>query len=185
MVKRPHGESAFTLVELLVTISLVAILLTLAASALRQFWFVRSLEGGADQVVTQLRTMQQSAVAESNPIVYGAAFVEDTETWQPLRYLPPTTAGGSGTCDPAGGLKYLDAGVVFSEVDFSGEPAGLDATDAVDACAEDAPGADDDGFVFFLARGTARPGTVTLYQPNLDRSEIVEVVGLTSRVAKQ
>lgn len=184
MVKRPHGEAGFTLVELLVAISLVAILLTLAATALRQFWFVRSLEGGADQVVTQLRTMQQSAVAESNPVVYGAAFVEDTDAWSLVRYLPPTTAGGAGTCTVAG-TRQLDAGVVFSDVEFSGEPAGLDADDATDVCGSLVAASEDDGFVFFLARGTARPGTVTLYQPNLDRSETVEVVGLTSRVARQ
>lgn len=176
-------EAGFTLIELLVTISIVAILLTLAAAALRQFWFVRSLEGGADGIVTQLRNMQQRAVAESNPVVYGAAFVEGTSTWGLIRYLPPVTPG-PGTCSVAG-TRTLDAGVIFSSVSFTGAPAGLNVSDAEAVCGPLVSGATADDLVFFLARGTARAGSVTLRQPNIDRTKVVSVIGLTSRITKQ
>lgn len=187
-LRRDTDESGFSLIELLVVMVLSSILMTLGAFAIRHFWFVRSLEGGTDGVVSQLRSIQQSAVAESNPVVHGAAFVEGTPDWALVRYLPAAgpPPAPQATCTVTG-TRRLDARVIFSSAQFSGTPAGLDVADAFAVCSLDplVAGATENDFVFFLARGTARPGTVTLLQQNLGRSRTVTVAGLTARVSRQ
>lgn len=179
----------FTLIELLVVMGLMAVLVTLGAAAFRHYWFVRSLEGGTDEVVTQLKNLQQRAVAESNPVIYGAAFPDGESEWALLRYLPAVAGGPSGTCTLAG-TRSLDSGVVIEDVAFSGVPGGLNLADARNACRPAAAGAvtgtiADDGFVFFLPRGTAVGGSVSLSHPRLDNGPTtVSITGLTSRIAR-
>ena len=64
---RASGEAGFTLVELLVAISLALILLSLSAIAFRTFWLTQGLHGAANDVRSQLRQLQQRAESESHP----------------------------------------------------------------------------------------------------------------------
>jgi prepilin-type N-terminal cleavage/methylation domain-containing protein len=167
-------ESGFSLVELLVAMVLFAIVVTLGAAAVTHFWMVRSLEGGREQVVTQLRQLQQRVVSESHPLVYGARFRPGTgpqaSEWGLVRYSPDTN-----TCEQYAS-RTLD-GVRVAGATFA-------ANDVTSFCREEIPGAGADHFVFFFARGNATSGAVVLYHPILDRERGVEVHGITGRVNK-
>lgn len=169
-------QQGFTLIEVLVAIALASILLTLGASALRTFWLVRSLEGGADGVVTQLRELQESAVSETHPIVFGAHFDVGTSDWKLVRYDPRLASGSQ--CSIAGTRRF-DMGVLVNSASFE-----VDAV-ASAACMPLIPGSAATEFVFFFARGSATGGSVTLVHPSLEgRSRITTVLPITGRVER-
>lgn len=161
---------------MLFTVALAAILMTLSVSGLREFWLVRSLEGGADGVVTQLRQLQTRVGSESNPIVLGAHFDAGTSNWALVRYDPrPTAAANPCTVT---GTRRFDAGVLVSSVAFAVDPT------ASNACVSKVAGATAEEFVFFYARGSATAGSVTLRHPALDRQRTATVSPITGRVTK-
>jgi prepilin-type N-terminal cleavage/methylation domain-containing protein len=164
-MKRQDG---FTLVELMVAMALGAILMTLGALALRNYWWHRALEGGADEIVTQVRELQERVVAETHPLVYGARFGAGDEEWSLVRYDPE-----AGTCSQYSTLT-LDAGVEINTVNFASDPV-------VTGFCAGALGAGSDEFVFFYARGNATAGSVTISHAGLGRSETVSIAGVTGR----
>ncbi len=161
---------------MLITVALGAILLTLSVSGLREFWFVRSLEGGADGVVTQLRQLQTGVGSESNPIVLGAHFDAGTSNWTLVRYDPRPALVGN-RCRVSGSRTF-DAGVLVSFVSFAVDTA------VSDACVSKVTGATAEEFVFFYARGSATAGSVTFRHPALDRQRTATVLPITGRVTK-
>lgn len=170
-----RNEHGFTLVELMVVMSITTVLLGLGAFAVRNFWLVRSVSGAQDEIASQMRAVQSKVMAESNPLVYGVGFREGTNEWQIVRYNSESdTCVGDGT-------RRFDAGVVISDVNFSSTLAGQDISNMIGVC-DNVIAAPPDGFAFFLPRGLATPGTVTVYQPNIDRSATVEVFALSGRV---
>lgn len=169
------SQEGFSLVELMVVMALTSILLTLGAFAIRHFYLVRSLVGGQDETVSQLRAVQAKVMAESNPLIYGVGFDEGTSDWEIVRYNSAT-----GVC-AGDGNRAFDAGVVISDVNFTDTVGGLDVSGIATACSG-VISAPTDGWVFFLPRGMATPGTLTLRQPALDRTEGIQVTGLSGRV---
>lgn len=171
------NQEGFSLVELMVVMALTSILLTLGAFAIRHFYLVRSLVGGQDETVSQLRAVQAKVMAESNPLIYGVGFREGTGEWAIVRYnsAPPVSCESDGT-------RGFDAGVVISDVNFSNTVGGQDVSAIVSVCGSQFTGVPTDGWVFFLPRGMATPGTLTLRQPALDRTEGIQVTGLSGRV---
>lgn len=176
------SESGFTLVELLMTIALMSILVTLAAFELRQFWFVRSLEGGKDGMVTTLRGIQQRVTSASNPLVYGARFRANSSVWELIEYNRVTRTCTDIRVEGLESDQEFDAGVRVASASFADyldppvapQTATLNATDHCLGTATD--------IVWFFARGSATSGSVTLRQPALGRSETICVAGLTGRV---
>jgi prepilin-type N-terminal cleavage/methylation domain-containing protein len=178
MFKRDN-EHGFTLIELMVVMSITTVLLGLGAFAVRNFWLVRSLSGGQDEIASQMRAVQSKVMAESNPLIYGIGFREGTSEWQIVRYraavgTTPASCVGDGT-------RRFDAKVTISDVDFETTLAGQDVSAMVGLC-DDVIAAPPDGFVFFLPRGLATAGTVTIRQSILDRTATVEVFSLSGRV---
>src|SRR5688500_10054793 len=115
------GDGGFSLIELIFTMALVTILMTLGAFAARQFWFRRSLTGGQDQIVTQLRALQSKVVGEGSASRYrGAWFDPGTEDWGTLSYNATTA-----TCTATGTFE-LDAGVEIQDADVATTAAGVD-----------------------------------------------------------
>lgn len=171
-----RSESGFTLIEMLVTLMLVSILMTLGALALRQFWFVRSLEGGKGAMITTLRGIQQRVTSASNPLVYGARFANGSSQWELIEFnrvsraCPPIRIAD---LDPD---QEFDAGVRISGASFADYVD--NGEDVTALCSE--PGTTD--IAWFFARGSATQGRVTVTQPNLNRSESICVAGLTGRV---
>ena len=191
-------EEGFSLIELLAVIALTSILLTLGATSIRFFWLGRSLYGERDQLFTNLRALQQQVVSESNPLIFGAWFKVTTPAtddgspqWGTIRYRPPpegSPAGTPGTCTSTAQHR-LDGGVQISSVDFADTLVGVSAagvTPVIAQCeSQVAAAAAADDFVFFLARGTATTGCVTLTQPRRDMDDVtVAVSTLTGRVER-
>ena len=176
------------MIELLVVMSLAAVLMTLGAAAVRNFWFVRSLEGGKNEVVTELRALQQRVIAASNPVVYGAMFTEGSEDWEVVQYRrdAPTINCNSDREVAFNTELEFDAGVEVQAVEFTDytdqvtDASGTTTKNVTQDCLGDNPGAD--GIAWFFARGSATPGSVTIEQPNLGRTETVCVSAITGRV---
>ena len=167
--RRRDSQSGFTLIELLAVIALVGVLTALGADQLRRFWFAQGLSGAQNEVVTQLRGQQQESRSTA-PKVFGARFQPGSSAWRLIEYDPERNPGGGNKCRVTG-RRELPAAVQVSAVDFESVlPAGGDCFGV------------DRNVVLFFARGNATPGSVTLYQPNIDRSLRVCVSGLTGRV---
>lgn len=183
---RSGDQRGFTLIELLVVMALTAVLMTLGASAVRHYWFVRSLQGAQDEIVTQLRRSQQQSVAESHPRTYGARFPTrrgSTMSTFGLVRLNIAADPAASTC-----VEYesrtFDAGVRIVNPGGSSTTS-FDVVPETLLCRNQIPGASDkDDFVFFRARGTATAGKVTIDHPVLggSRRKTVCVSALTGRI---
>lgn len=173
-------QSGFTLIELLVVIGITSVLLTLSAYAIRHYWFVKAIDGAAEEVESELRALQQRTIAESHPLVYGAWFKtgDVTGQWGILKFDPKDPSESTDdVCTQVGSPRSFNDGVVVSAVDFA-PPVGVGTT-----CNGVAPAGAEK--VFFYARGSATPGEVTLHHPLSDRSRTVTVSELTGRVDRQ
>lgn len=171
LCRNGRGEAGFTLMELLVVIVLTGILLTLGAAALRTYWMRRSLDGSTKQVTAQLRAMQQRAVAESHPLVYGARFTEGDGTYALFKYNP---ANSVAPCDKLNTAQFEGHVEAASGTSFDASPY-IDLSKC-----EGTPG--NDHYVFFFARGTATAGTLQLTHETLGDSTSISVTNLTGRV---
>ena len=188
---RLASERGFTLIELLVTISIVSILTTLGAAALRNYWFVRSLEGGKDQAITEMRAIQQRVISANNPVVYGARFMEGSPQWELIQYRRDEP---DENCELERGAEFdtelnFDAGVEVVAADFDHYvdefqgPSGTVTKDVTNDCLMDEDGnvAGTD-IAWFFARGSATEGSMTIRQPALGEEETVCVNAITGRV---
>ena len=169
---RNNRDGGFTLIEVLVVISISAILMTLAAAAMRHYWFVNALDSSTDEVVTQLRNAQQRVGTESHPVVYGIRFKPATADWGVVQY-DPRKATNKCTTETT---QKLESGVKIETASFSGAGSSESM-----ACSSALPG---NKFVFFYARGSATGGTVKLTSALLGRSNVVTVTPITGRVLR-
>jgi prepilin-type N-terminal cleavage/methylation domain-containing protein len=173
-MRKVDREAGFSLIELLATMVLLGILLTLGAFALKNFWMRRSLDGSTKQVTAQLRQMQQRAVAESHPLIYGAGFTEGSPTYTLLKYDPAATLS---KCETLTTVALEDGVKVGAGTSFESSP--------YIALSECDP-ASGDQFVFFFARGTATKGELNLIHEGLAGSSqdttTISVTNLTGRV---
>jgi hypothetical protein len=162
----------------MVVMLLSVILLSLGAYAVRQYWLRRSLQGAQDQVVAQMRQVQQRSMAETYPVVYGIRFHKDTSNWGIVRYNASTQ-----TCQAVNNLTMSD-GVQFesSGTDFP------DVTTATTACRNAAPTSASYEVVFFYPKGTTNAAvsgsSVSLIQRALPMTDSVTVSPLTGKVTR-
>lgn len=174
-------QSGFTLIEILVVLAITSTLLTLGAAAVRHYWFVQSVEGAAEEIESELRTIQQQTIAESHPLVYGAWFKpnETINQYGILKYDPKdTSTSADDECTQVGTSRKLGSGVVITEAAFDPTDADIEA-----ACAGVPPSGA--ASVFFYARGSATPGQLTVYHAETGHSKTVTVSGITGRVEQQ
>jgi prepilin-type N-terminal cleavage/methylation domain-containing protein len=171
-------EAGFTLIEVLTTILIASVLMTLAATALRSYWLGRALYDGAEEVVTGLRELQERSVSESHPLVFGAWFKEGSSTWGAVRYdSNDPSVSGDDECVTIGTYQ-LPAGVeVQTTTSFTS------VSPQTSTCAAPAPSGSD--IVFFFARGTSTGGDIELYQPKKDTTEDLSISPLTGRVERE
>jgi prepilin-type N-terminal cleavage/methylation domain-containing protein len=171
-------ESGMTLIEVLVVIAITAVMLTLGAYAARNFWFVSGLDSAREQVVSQLRRLQEKTVSENHPLVYGAWFKVDSTQWGSVRFDPKdlsTTSDDECTLD--GSAQNFPAGVSVSAVSFQ------TVSPQTSKCATVAPSGSQ--IAFFFAGGSATSGSLTLQQTKTGSTKGLTVSGLTGRVEKQ
>lgn len=168
-------QEGFTLIEAMVVLGLAAVLVTLGAGSLRNYWLTQSLYGARDEAITQLRSLQEQAVSTSFPKVYGARFRPGSSVWSLLEY---NSSGPSGTqCVEVDTVTFGTGVRPTSTTAFS-------SIDITAMCKTEHAGAGwgSDQFVFFFPRGTATSGTLTLEQPSLGRSLTLTVSSITGRV---
>lgn len=171
-----RNESGFTLIELLVVIAVTSLLLTLGAPAFRHYWFKRSLYGTQDLMMTEMRAMQEKAVSESHPLVYGLRFEPGTSNWGEIKYNPKDQSTPTDDeCSYVGSAMTFESRVRVETAVFDAPP-GLDPSKCPDSGTAE--------FVFFYAKGTATAGSVTFSQPNLSDEIGLSVSSLTGRVGK-
>ena len=188
---RRDGESGFTLIEMLVAVSLIGVVLVSSAGTLRSFWFRQSLDGATEQVVSQLRQLQSRVTSESHPLVYGARFRPGSSEWGLIRYDPNEAGTADDTCTEYS-PRTFDSGVFSAEVVVSATATAVPDSDEAAICrtrlttADGAPFAvaGSDVFVFFYARGTATAGLIRLQQPTSSHTKDVTVTSLTGRVTR-
>ena len=179
---RASDEGGFTLIEMLVAMSILALLFTLAAGALRNYWLTQALYGGRDEVISQLRAMQEQVVSENHPLVFGARFELGSGNWGLVEYDPrtgacterPRTFSSSVTPTSATFLSTTETAACKNVLVYeAGAP--LAGTPVPNRSAS--------SYVWFYARGTATEGTATFTQPLLgDKSLTIRVTPLTGRV---
>lgn len=190
--KEPRlGSAGFTLIEALTAIAILGIVLTLSAGALRHFWLVQSLDSATNEVVTQLRQLQEQAISENYPRVYGARFRKGTSEWASIRFDPGTNPDTSDdTCTQVrsrsfGSGVFSAAVTVGSATDFAASSeATFCSTNLRDTANNLITVTVNDEFAFFYAKGSAVSGSVTLEQTTLGRAGVVTVAPLTGRVTR-
>jgi prepilin-type N-terminal cleavage/methylation domain-containing protein len=169
-------EGGFSLIELLVAMVLLGIMLTLGVVALKTFWLRRALDGSTKEVTAHLRQLQQRAVAESHPLIYGARFTENADTYTLLKYNPSDTT--PPLCEEMNTLTLEDGVEVTAGTYFTSSPY-----ITLSECGPVEPG---DHSVFFFARGTATGGTLKLTHKGLvgtsQDTTAISVTNLTGRV---
>lgn len=181
-------EEGFTLIELMVAISIGAILMTLSATALRTYWFVQALDGATDETVTQLRELQEDAVSQSFPLVFGARFVSGATSWNLVTYNPNGGAEGPGDNPPGRcALRSVpfDTGVFNAGIEIASSSVVNDPlASEYSACVSESDIVDGDDVIWFYARGTATGGSVVIEHPVSGRRETVTVGTATGRVTR-
>jgi Tfp pilus assembly protein FimT len=164
-------------VELLVGMMLLVVLLSLGVFALRQFWLNHSLHAARNEIVSQLRQIQQRSVSESHPLVYGVRFRAASSSYGLVKFNPnDTSTAADDTCVDMT-TTTMGSGVRVASVSFTS------ASGITSLCRAQIAGASADQFAFFYARGTATEGQLTLELPALpERTLSISVTPITGRV---
>lgn len=168
-----RSERGFTLVELMAVMALGVVLLTLSASALRDYSRGKALAGARDMVVTQLRHAQQRTLSEGYPRAYGIRFLEGRQSWDLVRYDASTD-----TC------VVVEQHTLAGALTISPDTAFPDST-AESRCATAAPYVPAVTYetAFFYARGTATAGTAKILLEGSTKTRTVTVNAATGRVS--
>lgn len=177
-------EGGFSMLELMIAIVIGAVMMSVAVLGTKSYYQVRALQGGQDQVVSQMRNAQQRAMSESYPNVYGVRFETGTNRWGVVK-----VNATSGTCTVVysytfeGGTKVDAAGTTF--------PAYPASTGAwTTACQNAAPGnSANDKTIFFLPSGASTAASpsgssVKLINSKTSKFNTTTVMPLTGRVVR-
>lgn len=152
---RPAGEHGFTLVELLVGISLFGIVAGIAVGPFTNYRLAKAHRGTADQAVSALRNAQVAAVSER--VVYRVDVTATTLT---------VFRTEGATSREARKLPVEASQITFEDPQFT-KPDGTASTS-----------------VWFYPRGSASGGTLTITREGRDKEYVVTVEGLTGRVSR-
>ena len=150
---RLNDQKGFTLIEILVTISLITVLLAMSVGAMSYYLAGRSLDSGAREVATQVREAQQMAVTTGN--TYRVDFSNGSHTVYQLQ------ARQGGGWSNVHGEQRLPSGVVFS----TSSP----------------PSFGGDSYIDCYSRGACESGTLVL-EGGFGKSTTISVDGETANV---
>jgi prepilin-type N-terminal cleavage/methylation domain-containing protein len=154
------ADGGFTLVELIVTMTIMSILLDLAFPAWRNYQANSDTVSAARTAVSLMRNAQVRAVSEE--MTYRVDVNTSTKTLSVYRCVPGT-APLTCTLRQA---KTLDGSTVRITSAAFTNSSGSSTTTA-----------------WFYARGTASPGTLVVQRTGRNTQHVVEVEGLTGRVS--
>ena len=122
---RTRRRSAFTLVELLVVVAVIALIAGLAVPAIEPMMKGSKLTTSADNVKFNLAAWRQQAIAENSPVeIRFIRYVDPTvpgqreayRGYQAGRFRQKKSENGAGdfVFDPIGNIQKLPEGIVFS-----------------------------------------------------------------------
>jgi type II secretion system protein H len=157
MPHRPH-DSGFTMIELLVTISLMGIMMAIAVTGWLSWTKASAQSGSANELESTLRQTQQRAVTEARNMCVRF------ETGQDVYNVYTGECDDGPTVKVAGPFSTDRAEVHFGSPSFTGRH-------------HTGPG------VTFYARGSASPGTVQVTRTGESKVYTLRVEGLTGRVS--
>jgi prepilin-type N-terminal cleavage/methylation domain-containing protein len=165
-------EGGFSLIEMLVTISIAGIVMATATIGFGAYSKARAESGTANNLVNSLRDAAERAQAEGR--TYCVSF-DSTTTWSVWRYACTTSgAGGSALATPLGGITKTQG---TSYLTFSGSSFTAPTTLGMAySCGTSG------SCVYFYPRGVASAGSLTVRRSGSTKTYTVNVGGLTSRV---
>lgn len=166
MTRDTARESGFTMVELVVVMSIVGVLMAIATFGFTSYRNTSEQRGSAQEMLSALRSASEQAISEGRTycvdLAAGASGNRTYSTWRKA-----CTAAGGGT--QVGGTKQTQsARVTFTSAVTSPSPA--PACAAGHSC------------IYFYPRGTALPATVTVASSARSKTYTIRVEGLTARV---
>lgn len=157
--KRVSDDRGFTLVELLVVLSIMTILISLGAFALLSYWRAQALTSASEQVITDIRDVQVRSQAEVRP--YRLVFDLPKESYAVERLQADLTTWELVE------TRLFDARMIdFSSSSFS----------AFTGCFDGHP----DDELYFCARGVSSGGSLVIHSMALDQDRVITVTGLTA-----
>lgn len=151
---QPDRDSGFTLIEVLVTITLMGVMMAIAVSGWSAWSQASAHSGTAREIQSVLRQAQQQAVTEGTSIC--VQFSESANSYSVLR----------GSCD--GSLTAIRGPMT---------PDGNQVSISSPTFSTASPSG-----VTFYARGTATAGTVKVVRSGSSKVYTLKVEGLTGRV---
>ena len=150
-------DDGFTMIELLVTISVLGIMMAIAVTGWSSWTKARQQSGTAREVESVLRQTQQRAVTEARDLCVRF------ET-NGLDYSTYTGECDNSPVKTAGPLRAASGDARITSPSFQGRHS-------------------TGGGVTFYARGTASKGTVQVTRVGQSKVYIIDVEGLTGRVS--
>lgn len=157
-------QSGFSMIELLVAMSVMTILMGLGSYALFSYSRAQVLTGSATQVLTDLRDAQVRAQAEVR--TYRVTFNVGADSYQIQRQ--ETTTGACGGTPPCWvGVEsrvFLDSTIDLTGASFASSLCGPAGSD-----------------VYFCPRGVSSDGSAILRSTRLNQDREIRVHGLSSR----
>jgi prepilin-type N-terminal cleavage/methylation domain-containing protein len=159
-VVHEDADSGFTLIEMLFTMALAAILFTLAVGGWRQYQRAQELGGSERDLVSFLRNAQADAVDEETS--FKATFATDGRSVALARC---TIVSGSCSWSQIALLAPNGSTVTYSSPAFTQSDGSTQR------------------WILFSPRGAATPGTVAVVRQGSSKTYTVTVEGLTGRVS--
>lgn len=114
-LKSPQHRTAFTLVELLVVVSIIIVMLAISGPAFRGLSNSQSLTAGADQLAGQLNLARQTAIGQNSAVWVNFYSFDDPETsvsTEGIRKFITTQGISRGVQTAAGKLQSLPDGIM-------------------------------------------------------------------------
>jgi len=183
--RQKRGENGFTLVELMVTLAVMAILATLAIPSMSSFFDKRRVIAAAEDLYSNLQQARSDSITRFTPVYLSLSDGNATAGWQSGSTWQYGISQAAG-CDPTI-TNNISANACYLIID-NGDGATNAADDYVlqrytnnDYSDVTVTAVSDMEIAFAPQRGTADPATITLQSANgLQMQLVVSALGQIS-----
>lgn len=112
----PDGRRAFTLIELILVLALLAIVTSMAAPSMSRFFRARALSSEARQLLSLAHAGQTRAVSEGFPVLL---WIDSQEREYGIQLEATSQTAGSQEIDPKAEQFSLDSSLMLEALDAS------------------------------------------------------------------